>query len=203
MENRGTFFARLSPFMPPSEIRHVEVAYMMAKYGHRAQVRNDLDEKGDPIRYFEHLRGVALILIDEAEVRDWKMIVTALLHDSLEDTKDISEQIIDHLFGGQVCRNIKLLSKLPKEGYLDRLQKYGDDDVLLVKACDRLHNLRSMKSSPATFIQKQITETKEKLMPIFRQSKDVRVARIAEKIRWEVIDLEEKLAGRQSSTTSV
>jgi len=200
MENRESFFSRLTPFMAPSDLRNVEVAYMMAKYAHRAQVRNDLDDKGDPIRYFEHLRGVALILIDEAEVRDWKLIVTALLHDSLEDTKDLTVQIIDHLFGREVCGNVMVLSKLPKEGYLDRLQKYADDAILLVKACDRLHNLRSMQNSPSAFKAKQIAETKEKLMPIFRQSKDLRVARIVEKIRWEIIAYEESISRKDSVT---
>jgi GTP pyrophosphokinase len=194
MENRETFFARLTPFMPPSELRHVEVAYMMAKYGHRAQVRNDLDDKGDPIRYFEHLRGVALILIDEAEVRSWELIVAALLHDSLEDTKDITEEIIEHLFGKRVCQIVKLLSKCPKEGYLDRLQKYGDDEVLLLKACDRLHNLRSMDKSPIPFIQKQVTETKDKLIPVFRQATDPRVGRMIRSIWARIQDLENIIA---------
>jgi GTP pyrophosphokinase len=204
MENRETFFARLVPFMPPSELRHVEVAYMMAKYGHRAQIRNDLDDKGDPIRYFEHLRGVALILIDEVEVRDWKLIVAALLHDSLEDTKDISEEIIEHLFGARVCQIVKLLSKCPKEGYLDRLQKYGDDEVLLMKACDRLHNLRSMDKSPVPFVQKQVTETKEKLLPIFRQASDPRLLRVLPSIWARLQTLEENIANlsKQNSQLS-
>lgn len=169
VENRESFFARLTPFMPPSELRRVEIAYMMAKYGHRAQTRKSVDDQGNPIRYFEHLRGVALILIDEAEVRDWQLIVAALLHDSLEDTKDITPEIIEHLFGSRVCQIVKLLSKCPKEGYLDRLQKYGDEEVILIKAADRLYNLRDMKQCSLEFINKQLDETDFKYMPIFRQ----------------------------------
>jgi GTP pyrophosphokinase len=182
MENRETFFARLEPFMPPSELRMVEIAYMMAKYGHRAQVRNELDGEGNPVRYFEHLRGVALILIDEAEVRDWKIIVSGLLHDSLEDTRDITPEIIEHLFGARVCQIVKLLSKCPKEGYLDRLQKYGDATVLLVKAADRLHNLRSMKDATPEFVLRQQVETKDKYIPIFRQAKRTQVLRLMDKM---------------------
>jgi (p)ppGpp synthase/HD superfamily hydrolase len=174
MENRETFFARLTPFMPPSELRQVEVAYMMAKFAHRAQTRTELDANGDPVRYFEHLRGVALILIDECEIRDWKLIVAGLLHDSLEDTRDITPEIIEHLFGDRVCQIVKLLSKCPKEGYLERLQKYGDSDTLLVKAADRLHNLRSMKDCTPEFRTKQRVETYEKYFPIFRQN-EIRV----------------------------
>ena len=168
-ENRETFFARLTPFMPPSELRHVEVAYMMAKYAHRAQKRNEKDANGDQIRYFEHLRRVAIILIDECEIRDWKMIVAALLHDSLEDTKDINEGIIEHLFGARVCQIVKLLSKCPKAGYYDRLQRYGDEEVLTIKGADRLDNMRSLKQATPEFIQKQLKETKEVVCPILRQ----------------------------------
>lgn len=99
VENRENFFARLTPFMAPSELRNVEIAYMMAKFGHRAQFRKELDADGNPVRYFEHVRRVALVLLDELHIRDPEMICTALLHDCLEDTKDVTEGIIEHLFG--------------------------------------------------------------------------------------------------------
>lgn len=182
MENRESFFARLTPFMPPSEVRNVEIAYMMAKFAHRAQKRNEVDAAGDKIRYFEHLRRVAIVLIDEAEVRDWKLVCAALLHDSLEDTRDITPDIIEHLFGARVCQIVKLLSKCPKEGYLDRLQKYGDDDVLLIKAADRLDNMRSLDQATPEFVLKQVTETRDKMLPIFRQAKDVRIWHLFDKI---------------------
>jgi len=178
MENRETFFARLTPFMPPSELRKVEVAYMMSKFGHRAQLRKEKDEKGNPVRYFEHCRRVALILIDKGEVRDWRLICAALLHDVLEDTRDITEEIIEHLFDARVCQIVKLLSKRPKEGYLDRLQKFGDADVYLIKAADRLDNLSHMETVTVDFINKQVTETEDKLMPIFRQAADHRVTKL-------------------------
>lgn len=182
MENRESFFARLSPFMPPSELRNVEVAYMMAKFAHRAQKRNETDQNGDQVRYFEHLRRVAIVLIDECEVRDWRIICAALLHDSLEDTRDITPEIIEHLFDARVCQIVKLLSKCPKEGYLDRLQKYGDDEVIMIKGADRLDNMRSLGQATPEFVKKQVIETREKMMPIFRQAQDERVWRLVDKI---------------------
>lgn len=111
-ENRETFFARLEPFTPPSDLLKIQVAYMMAKYGHRAQVRQELDGNGDHVRYFEHLRRTALILVDEAEVRDPNLICATLLHDALEDTRDVTAEIIESLFGHRVCQIVKLVSKV-------------------------------------------------------------------------------------------
>lgn len=189
MENRESFFARLTPFMPPSELRNVEIAYMMAKFAHRAQTRNELDDAGEKVRYFEHLRRVALLLIDTFGIRSWQMICTALLHDSLEDTKDITPEIIEHLFGADVCRMTKLLSKCPKEGYLDRLVTFGDNQIFLVKGCDRLDNLRSMENASRAFIQKQVNETEQVLMPVLWTDKsDHRIVQvrllIAKEIDW-------------------
>lgn len=155
---------------------------MMAKFAHRAQKRNETDQNGDQIRYFEHLRRVAIVLIDECEVRDWRIICAALLHDSLEDTRDITPEIIEHLFDSRVCQIVKLLSKCPKEGYLDRLQKYGDHEVIMIKAADRLDNMRSLEQASPDFIKKQVIETREKMLPIFRQSIDTRVRRLVDKI---------------------
>lgn len=168
MENRESFFGRLEPFMIPSELRNVQVAYMMAKFAHRAQLRKETDANGDPVRYFEHLRRVALILIDEYDVRNWELICAALLHDSLEDTNDITAPIIEHLFGGRVCQIVKVLSKTPKEGYYERLRRFGDPDILLVKGADRLDNLRSLSQTTREFADKQRRETVAEVLPIMR-----------------------------------
>lgn len=168
MENRESFFGRLEPFMIPSELRNIQVAYMMAKFAHRAQVRTETDANGDPVRYFEHLRRVALILIDEYDVRRWELVCAALLHDSLEDTNDITAPIIEHLFGGRVCQIVKILSKTPKQGYYERLRRFGDHDILLVKGADRLDNLRSLGQATREFADKQRRETQEVVLPIMR-----------------------------------
>lgn len=199
MENRETFFARLKPFMPPSELRNVEIAYMMAKYAHRAQTRNELDEQGEPLRYFEHLRRVALILIDDFGVRDWRLICAALLHDSLEDTKDITPEIIEHLFGARVCQIVKLLSKCPKEGYMQRLLDFGDQEIYLIKGCDRLDNLKSMELSTAAFIQKQVTETENVLMPLWADYNDRKIVLLRTKICGELGSLKRRLSAHHAS----
>src|SRR5574338_1238344 len=87
MENKETFQARVRPYFSPSEQLDVKLAYCLAKFGHRAQTRKELTE-GKPTRYFEHVRRVAIVLMDEMKVINRDMIIAALLHDSVEDTND-------------------------------------------------------------------------------------------------------------------
>jgi len=168
MENKESFYARITPFFSNSEEQKVRLAYYLAKYGHRAQVRKEkVDDK--PIRYFEHVRRVSLILMDEAKCMKSEMIIAALLHDSLEDTEDLTPELLEFTFGPDVVSIVKKLSKVPKEGYLDRLYMCTDWRVLLVKACDRLDNLRSLMVEGTTreFRKKQVKETTEKYFPLF------------------------------------
>lgn len=167
-ENRESFCRRLRPILPMRDLMLVEAAYVFAKHGHRAQFRKEIDpETGKKVRYFEHPRRVALILIDEVRCADPVMIMAALIHDCIEDTDIITPELIEHTLGVEVARIVKMLSKVPKEGYLERLVAYADWRVLVIKACDRLDNLRSLEGSPLEFQLKQITETEEKYFEVF------------------------------------
>lgn len=166
-ENRETFFKRLDPFLTPSVLLDVQHAYTLAKYGHRAQVRKEVDEAGTPIRYFEHVRRVAIILIEEVKIVRSEMIIAALLHDVIEDAPNLPPALIEHCFGSDVCGIVKVLSKDPKEGYLDRFHMCTDWRPHVIKACDRLDNLRSMDNASLTFRSKQVRETREKYFALF------------------------------------
>jgi len=168
-ENKHTFQARLKPHFPPSVQLKIKLAYVLAKFGHRAQKRKELDGAGNPMRYFEHPRRVALILMDEIGLMESDPIIASLLHDSLEDCEDISPELLENSFGPIPTRYIQLLSKVPKEGYLERLMNCGDWKILLLKACDRLDNLRSLMSPQASreWQEKQLRETREDYFPLF------------------------------------
>lgn len=168
MENKESFNARLKPFFPLSEELDIKLAYYLAKYGHRAQVRKEMQD-GEPMRYFEHVRRVAIILMDEAKIMRKEMIITALLHDSIEDTEDLTPELLEHSFGPDVVSLIKILSKVPKDGYIERLAMSTDWRALLIKGCDRLDNMRSLMLPENTmdFKKKQIAETKDKYFPLF------------------------------------
>ena len=168
MENKETFQARIRPYFSPSDQLDVKLAYCLAKFGHRAQTRKELTA-GLPTRYFEHVRRVAIVLMDEMKIMDRDMIIASLLHDSIEDCQDLSPELLEHSFGTEVVTMVKLLSKTPKEGYIERLNNCHNWKVLAIKACDRLDNLRSLMIPGTTleFQKKQIAETKDKYFPIF------------------------------------
>ena len=167
IENRASFFARLEPLLAPSELLDIELAYTLAKYGHRSQARKELGPDGKNVRYFEHPRRVALVLIDEVKLIEPGLIIAALLHDCPEDTRDVTPPIIEHCFGARVASTTKVLSKLPKEGYLDRFNTCTFWWPYVVKGCDRLDNLRTLPGTSKEFRTKQIAETREKYFPLF------------------------------------
>jgi len=170
IENKETFQARVQPYFSPSDQLDIKLAYCLGKFGHRAQVRKELVE-GKPTRYFEHVRRVAIIWMDELKIMDRDTIIAALLHDTLEDTHDLSPELLEHCFGGDVVHMVKMLSKVPKEGYLDRLMACHEWKVMGLKLCDRLDNFRSLMSPGTTveFQKKQIKETREKYFPLFNK----------------------------------
>ena len=168
MENKETFQARIQPFFSPSEQLDIKLAYTLAKFGHRAQLRKELID-GKQIRYFEHVRRVALILMDDMKIMDRDMIIAALLHDSLEDTEDLTAELLEHSFGSNVATMVTILSKIPKEGYHQRLHNCQNWKVLALKMCDRLDNLRSLMVAGVSleFQKRQIQETKEHYFSLF------------------------------------
>jgi GTP pyrophosphokinase/guanosine-3',5'-bis(diphosphate) 3'-pyrophosphohydrolase len=129
-------------------------AYVYAMRQHGSQKR----ASGDP--YFAHPIEVAGILTDYR--LDTATIVTALLHDVIEDT-DSTRQNIDDLFGeeiGELVEGVTKLSKLELSAehlrQAENLRKFilaisKDVRVLLVKLADRLHNMRTLHfiKSPA------------------------------------------------------
>lgn len=158
--NRMQFFHPLRPVLTPTEFEDVEAAYTFSKYGHRNQMR------GGGVRYFEHPKAVAWILIHELEVFDWQAIVMALLHDIDEDSFILSRRRIEINFGKVVVRGVQLLTKEPEEGYFRRMRLHGGWRELMVKCADRLHNLRTLYGVNDERKRRQIAETRAEILPI-------------------------------------
>lgn len=173
-ENKETFFNRIKPFLAGSDEQDIRLAYYLAKYGHRAQLRKEMVD-GKPLRYFEHPRRVAIVVMDELKMVRKDMIIPALLHDSLEDTEDLTPELLEHSFGSDITAMIKILSKVPKEGYHERLMMCTDWRPLTIKACDRLDNLRSLMvhGTKPDFQKRQIAETKEKYYPMLERLQEL------------------------------
>ncbi len=158
------FFARLAIEMSPSDLEMIGFAYFSSKYGHGNEVR---DGGG---RYFDHPKAVAWICIDEFEVISVRVIINALLHDILENTYLLSSYRIALNFGKEMALDLRALTKLSKgkettEEYLYRVIERGAE-VIFVKLCDRLHNLRTLGSCKPEKIERQMLETREKHIPI-------------------------------------
>jgi GTP diphosphokinase / guanosine-3',5'-bis(diphosphate) 3'-diphosphatase len=131
-------FAELLGFrLTSSELRRVMRAYKLAKYGHKDQLREDGE------RYFEHPKAVALILIQELRIIDADTIIAALMHDLQEDSFILSWEDIEDIFGKDVSRYVRAVTKEPNKDYLGNLLE-APTPALFVKLADRLHNLRTL-----------------------------------------------------------
>src|SRR6185437_9675641 len=138
---------KVRSYDPTADEALLNRAYVYAMRMHGAQMR----ASGDP--YFAHPIEVAGILTDYR--LDTATIVTALLHDVIEDTP-VTRAEIDQLFGveiGELVEGVTKLSKLELSSdqlrQAENLRKFilaisRDVRVLMVKLADRLHNMRTL-----------------------------------------------------------
>lgn len=132
---------------PTADFEAVERAYAFADSHHETQLR----ASGEP--YISHPLAVAGIV---AEKRlDTASIVTALLHDTVEDTTATLEEVT-RLFGDEVAGLVDGVTKLSKlelrsdqskqaENFRKLVVSMSKDiRVLLVKLADRVHNMRTL-----------------------------------------------------------
>ncbi len=138
---------RIRAYDPNADEPLINRAYVYAMIQHGNQVR----ASGDP--YFSHPLEVAGLL---ADIRlDSASIITALLHDTVEDT-DATLADIRRMFGSEVARLVDGVTKLSRiesrsahTRQAENLRKLvlamsEDIRVLLVKLADRLHNMRTL-----------------------------------------------------------
>ena len=139
---------RVRSYDPNADEDALNRAYVLAMKLHGAQTR----ASGDP--YFLHPLEVAGLLTDMR--LDGASIITALLHDVVEDTGTTLSEI-ERLFGAEIARLVDGVTKLSRlELQSDRtkqaenfrklvLAMSEDIRVLLVKLADRLHNMRTLQ----------------------------------------------------------
>ncbi len=138
---------RVKSYDPDADEDAINRAYVYAMKMHGMQKR----ASGDP--YFSHPIEVAGILTNYK--LDTASIVTALLHDVVEDTAATLEDVRDY-FGDEVARLVDGVTKLARiqiqnmeEKQAENFRKFvlamsEDIRVLLVKLADRLHNMRTL-----------------------------------------------------------
>lgn len=134
-------------YAPGADMDLIRRAFAVAKKAHEGQLRDN----GDP--YITHPLAVAMIL---AGFRlDVPSLLTALLHDTIEDTgitqdelrKQFGDTVADLVDGVTKLTRLELQSDRTKQAENFRklvLAMSKDIRVLLVKLADRLHNMRTL-----------------------------------------------------------
>ena len=144
-------------------INQITKAYEYSKTAHKGQKRKSGED------YITHPLQVAGILADLG--MDQESIITALLHDVVEDTP-VSLQDIKKQFGPKVAFLLDGVTKISLMNFRNTYEKQSENirkmivamgkdvRVILVKLADRLHNLRTLQHMPA---EKQSAISKETL----------------------------------------
>lgn len=165
---------RVKAYDPDADEAALNRAYVYTVQKHGSQKR----ASGDP--YFSHPVEVAGLMTDLK--LDQQTIITALLHDTVEDTLVTIEDIEEN-FGDEVARLVDGVTKLSKieampenERAAENLRKFllamsEDIRVLLVKLGDRLHNMRTL----------HFIKSPEKRQRIARETMDI-YAPLAERV---------------------
>ena len=170
---------------PATDTARIRAAFEYANDHHGPQLR----KSGEP--YIIHPIAVAEI-INELEL-DQDSIVAALLHDCIEDTDSTHDEIA-RLFGPQVADLVEGVTKLTRMQYTSRedeqmenLRKMfvamaKDVRVILIKLCDRLHNMRTLQYQSDKKQKEKSLETMEVYAPIAHRLG-------MQKLKWELEDL--------------
>lgn len=153
---------------PRADTTMVSLAYDFALKAHGDQKR----KSGEP--YIQHSLHTAFVL---AQIKaDISSVVAGILHDVPEDT-DYTLEDVSKNFGHEVGELVEGITKLSKikyrgvERYRESLRKMflamaKDLRVILIKFCDRLHNLRTLDSLPREKRIRIAKETMEIYAPI-------------------------------------
>lgn len=156
-------------YNPGTNAALIRDAYAYGMAMHEGQKRSS----GEP--YFSHPVEVAAILTEQQ--LDDATLVTALLHDTIEDTKSTYSEVATR-FGDEVAQLVDGVTKLTNlelnssetkqaENFRKLLMAMSKDlRVLLVKLADRLHNMRTIKHLPLAKQQQKAHETMEIFAPL-------------------------------------
>ncbi|MEP5632984.1 MAG: bifunctional (p)ppGpp synthetase/guanosine-3',5'-bis(diphosphate) 3'-pyrophosphohydrolase [Tateyamaria sp.] len=156
-------------YNPKTNEALIRAAYEFGGRMHDGQFRHS----GEP--YFTHPVAVAAILTEQQ--LDDATIITALLHDTIEDTK-ANYSIVAEEFGEEVAKlvdgvtkltNLQLSSVETKQAENFRklfMAMSKDMRVILVKLSDRLHNMRTIRSMRPDKQEQKARETMDIFAPL-------------------------------------
>jgi GTP pyrophosphokinase len=147
----------------------IERAYRFSEEAHSGQRRLSGHD------FMSHPAGVVDILLDLN--LDSVSIASALIHDVVEDTSKTLEDV-KHTFGEEIAIIVDGLTKISSfsvaslerrqvENYRKMLLSISRDiRIMLIKLADRLHNMRTLESLPASKRERIALETREIYAPL-------------------------------------
>ena len=156
-------------YNPRTNEKLIRAAYEYGREMHVGQLRHSGEE------YFSHPVAVAAILTEQQ--LDDPTIITALLHDTIEDTKSTYREIAEK-FGDEVAELVDGVTKLTNlqlsstetqqaENFRKLFMAMSKDlRVILVKLADRLHNMRTIKAAPQEKQERKAHETMDIYAPL-------------------------------------
>ncbi len=161
--------ALVQNYNPKTDTDMIGRAYAYGQRMHEGKKRRS----GEP--YFTHPVAVAAILTEQK--LDDATIVTALLHDTIEDTRSTLEEVKSE-FGAEIAglvdgvtklTNLQLSSSETRQAENFRklfIAMSKDLRVILVKLADRLHNMRTIRAMPKEKQQQKARETMDIYAPL-------------------------------------
>ena len=165
----GELCTELEDYLEPQQVEEVYRAYLLGARAHEGQSR----VSGEP--YISHPVAVARIL---SEMRmDAKCIIAAILHDVIEDTPTLKENLVDE-FGDEVAELVDGVSKLTQIDFRTKAEAQAENfrkmmlamakdiRVIIIKLADRLHNMRTLDAMPSDKRRRIARETMDIYAPI-------------------------------------
>ena len=184
LERYQILVEKIRGYMPNADFERLESAFRYADSHHSTQLRKD----GSP--YVTHPLSVAELVTEMG--LDLDSIIAALLHDTIEDT-DATHEEIAKLYGETVADLVEGVTKLTRVQYtskeeeqMENLRKMlmamaKDIRVILIKICDRLHNMRTMQFMKPHKQREISLETMEIYAPIAHRLG-------MQRVKWELED---------------
>lgn len=130
-------------------MKNLVKALAFAAHKHRDQRRKDAEASP----YINHPIALAAVLADEAGIDDERVLMAAVLHDTIEDT-ETTEQELSRLFGQEVAGIVlevtddKTLSAPERKRLQVEHAPHISRRAKLVKLADKICNLRDVANSP-------------------------------------------------------
>ncbi len=143
----------------------INKAIYYAKKYHGSQLR----KSGEP--FYSHPLEVAYLFAEytakeEVQYYTTDLIITTILHDTIEDTS-LTKEMISQVFNESIASKvedltrIKVNKKIPAGETLELVYPQNKKDILYIKLFDRLHNMRTIAFLPEIKRNKVIDETVE------------------------------------------